>query len=69
MYETDFTFCASYKDWTSTSRELHKRMQYTQAKSHDSKGPSMKYPAVVQSSRGVKRPHYLELHLLPSLSS
>ena len=38
MYETDFTFCASYKDGTSTSRELHKCMQYTQAKSHDSKG-------------------------------
>jgi len=37
VYKTDLAFCASYKNWTSTSRELHWAIKHTHTKSHDSK--------------------------------
>jgi len=37
IYKTDLAFCASYKDGTSASRELHDCLNHTPATRHDSK--------------------------------
>jgi len=67
IYKTDLTFCASYKDGTSASRELHRPFEsYPSYKTWLQKAAewqAWKYLAVTQSRR-VKRWHYLELHRL-----
>ena len=68
MHETNLTFCASYEDGTSTSRELHQAYEtypgYKPGIQKATKWQVWKYLAVMKSSRGAKRWHYLELHRL-----
>ena len=68
LYEIDLAFCASYEDGTSTSRELHQAYEtypgYKPGIQKATKWQVWKYLAVMKSSRGAKRWHYLELHRL-----
>jgi len=70
IYKTNLAFCASYKDGTSTSmqRAMPSVWNIPRLKATTLKGYTewqvWKYPAAMQSSREVRKWHYLELHCL-----